>query len=889
MALAPGTRLGPYEIVAPLGAGGMGEVYRARDTRLGRDVAVKVLPQHLSANPEVRARFEREAKTVSSLNHAHICSLFDVGREGDTDYLVMELVEGETLATRLAKGALPSGEVLKLGAQIADALDRAHRAGIVHRDLKPGNVMLTKAGAKLMDFGLARVTGMEGPSGSLTRTSLAHSPTVAAPLTAEGTIVGTFQYMSPEQLEGNEADARSDLWALGCVLYEMATGKRAFEGRSQATLISAIMTAEPPPVSRLAAASPPALDRLIGRCLAKDPDDRWQTARDLMHELHGMAGGASQVGAPAGQRMEAGRAASRGTQGRMAWAVAAIFALAAAALALVLVTRARAPKHPVQLSLTAPENTQFVDFSSIAAISPDGRSVAFTAPDSSGRFDLWVQPLDSPEATRLARTGGPAEVCWSPDSRNLALLELGVGVLRTVPVTGGTPVKLCDAPSGRGAAWNRDGVIVFGAASHGPLHRIPASGGAPTQATWLDSTRHEASHRFPCFLPDGEHFLFASMPPGPEGFDIYVGSLRARTTKKVMTAGSAVVYAEPGYVLFRSGDKVMAQRFDTRGLKLQGAPVALSDAPPASDLDAEPVATASNNGRLIHLVAQSPEQQLQWFDRTGVPRGTLSLPAGQWGRPEFSPDDRYVAVQNGDDLWRVDLARSVAVRLTSNGAVNANPVWSPDGARIAFTQGGRGREEIFVMNSDGSGEAQLLPTTDDLFKTAEDWTREGLVFHNIRGETFRDVYLASVSGDTKPTPLIRTRFAEYRARVSPDRRWVAYVSNESGLEDVYIQSFPVPGHKLRVSSRGAGRAWWMPGSDELCYRATSGELMSVKLTRKGDELEAGEPQPLFRFPPGVLGHSMSHDGQRFLTSAVSPSARPRRLRVILDWVGLVKQ
>ncbi|MEO5616743.1 MAG: protein kinase [Candidatus Eisenbacteria bacterium] len=884
MALLPGTRLGPYEIVAPLGAGGMGEVYRARDSRLGRDVAVKVLPEHLSANPEVRARFEREAKAVSSLNHPHICTLHDVGREGDTDYLVMELVEGESLAQRLERGALPAPDVLRLGAQIADALDRAHRAGVVHRDLKPGNVMLTRSGAKLMDFGLARATGLAGATGSGSMlATMTHSPTVAAPLTAEGSIVGTFQYMAPEQLEGKEADARADLWALGCVLYEMATGRRAFDGRSQASLISAIMSSEPAPASQLAPASPPALDHLIGRCLAKDADDRWQTARDLMHELRAISEGGSQSVA------RAQAVASRSGRTRLPWAIAGISAIAAAVLAFVVVSRNLVPSLPVQLSLTAPEHAQFPVFASMAAISPDGRSVAFCATDSSGQRGIWLRRLEAPEAALLAPTGSFAGVFWSPDNRAIGILDLGDGRLKTISVGGGTPTTLCAAPNGRGGAWNRDGVILFGPDAQSPLFRVAAGGGAPVQATWLDSTRHEAAHRFPCFLPDGEHFLFAALPPGPEGFEIYAGSLRSRDVRKIMTAGSAPTYAAPGYLLFQRGENLMAQRFDAGRLKLEGAAVAVAAAPPRSDLDAEWVVSASENGHLVFLSGNVPDTQLEWFDRTGARRGVLSLPAGKWGRPVLSPDDRFAAVPRGDDLWRVDLARSVAVRLTSNGASNSSPVWSHDGSKIAFTMGQRGREELMVMNSDGSGEARVLATNDDLFKTAEDWPRAGLVFSSIAGETFRDLWLAPEAGGGAPAPLVRTRFAEFGARVSPDGHWIAYQSNEAGDDDVYIQSFPVPGHKIRVSSRGAGRAWWMPGSDEICYRANSGEMMSVKLTRNGEDFEAGEPRILFQFPQGVQGTCLSRDGQRVLVNRASAGAVPRSLRVVLDWRGLLRK
>jgi len=899
MSLAAGIKLGPYEVLAPLGAGGMGEVYRAKDTRLGREVAVKVLPQHLSSEPEVRARFEREARTVSALNHPHICTLFDVGSADGVDYLVMELLEGETLAARLAKGALGPAEVLRLGSQIADALDRAHRAGIVHRDLKPGNVMLTKSGAKLMDFGLARATGLLGPVGSgMSRAGLTQSPTIAAPLTAEGTILGTFQYMSPEQLEGREADARSDLWALGCVLYEMACGRRAFEGRSQATLIAAIIQSEPPPISQVAPLSPPALDRLVARCLAKDPDDRWQTARDLMHELRAIGGGPASVTGASAVSMSGAAAVARrdGRPGRLVWAIAAAALALGGAIGFGLGPALRPKKtidQPVQLSLLPHSGAQMSIYGGALAISPDGRSVAYFAVDSGKPLGIWLQSLDAPGPTQLMSSVGFAFPFWAPDGRSVGIMDQGADRIFTVRVGEGSPLTLCPAAGPRGATWNRSGVIVFAPRTTGPLLRISASGGEPVQVSWPDPARHEAAHRFPWFLPDGEHFLFVSLPAGPEGFDVYAGSLGSREVTKIMTAGSAATYAEPGYLLFRRSGKVMAQRFDARALKVEGDPVALADAPPVSDMDAEPVAQASADGRLVLLDARDAETQLGWFDRTGASHETLALPVGKWGRPSLSPDDRFAVVANGDDLWRVDLARAVATRLTAAAGTNPEPgVWSPDGSRIAFTRN-QGREEIFVMSADGSGE-RALATTPDLFKNPEDWTRDGLLIASIAEKTGRDLWLVPNGDGSKPVPWLQTEFGEYHGKVSPDGHWCAYLSNEAGKDDVYIQSFPVAGHKVRVSTTGAGRVWWMPGGDEVCFRSAggkgaAGDYWCASVTHKGSDLEVGEPRLLFRVPTEVLGSDFSHDGKRLLTSITAPGSQTGTIRVILDWTALLKR
>ena len=877
MPLTPGTRLGPYEIVAPLGAGGMGEVFRATDTRLGREVAIKVLPQHLSSNPEVRARFEREAKTVSSLNHPNICTLFDVGREGDTDFLVMELVEGETLAQRLEKGALPSAEVLRLGGQIADALDRAHRAGVVHRDLKPGNVMLTKSGAKLMDFGLARATGMAGPAGrsGATMGSLAHSPTVAQPLTAEGTIIGTFQYMAPEQLEGGEADARCDLWALGCVLYEMATGRRAFDGRSQASLITSIMGSQPVPISQVAPLSPPGLDRLVQACLAKDPADRLQSAHDIRVQLAWIAEGGSQAGVPAPV------AANRRRRERLAWAVAAVAVAAVALLAWRLFGSRDSGPEAIQTLIEAPRDAKLNARQAELALSPDGRTVSFVADGG-----LWIRPLESATATRLPGTNGAFRPFWSPDSRTIAYFANGR--LMRIPAAGGSPTSVCEAISGRGGSWGPDDTILLAPALGGPIMRVSAAGGDMVPVTTLDSTRRESGHRFPWFLPDGQHFLFATLPGTPDGWDTYVGSLRSGKVKRLLTARSVAVYAEPGYLVFERDGRVLAQRFDPRRLELEGAPVSIAEAPEPSDLDAEPVASPSRNGRLAILRSEPSDTHLEIRREGGATLSRLELPPAPWQVSSASPDGRRAAILKDDELWVVDLARSVPMRFADHLASLPSSVWSPDGTRIAFALKHEEREEIYIGGLDGRME--LVPTTDDTFKGVTDWSRDGryLVFWAQNAKTDIDLWILPMDGDRKPVPYQRGTAAETAGRISPDGRWLAYVSNETGDEEVYVQSFPEPGRKVRVSLDGGYAPNWMDGGRRLNFLNDARQEVLTVPVQAGVEFQPGPPRKLRDLPTDVTSGSWLRDDATLLVS-VGTGERPRAIRLIQDWTALLRR
>ncbi|PYQ37591.1 MAG: hypothetical protein DMF55_00335, partial [Acidobacteria bacterium] len=666
MTLAAGTRLGPYEIVSEVGSGGMGEVYRARDTRLGRTVAVKVLPSHLSASPEVRQRFEREAKTISQLSHPHICALYDVGNQDGVEFLVMEYLEGEALSNRLVKGPLAFDQVLRYGLEIADALDRAHRQGVVHRDLKPANIMLTKSGVKLLDFGLAK---MVAPAAARSGASLTTLPTqTGRDLTAEGTILGTFQYMAPEQLEGRDADARSDIFAFGAVLYEMATGKKAFSGRSQASLISSIMTSEPAPASTVVPTAPPAFDRVVRTCLAKDPDDRWQTAHDIGVQLRWIQDGATSA-APV----------SVGPRRRTAalflpWLLAA---LAAALLAGVLLRdwrRSSLRAAVTRFLVLAPEKTMFTPPGELSsaqmALSPDGRTLAFVANPGGARPLLWIRPLDSLTAVPLPGTEDALHPFWSPDGRSLGFFT--PTSLKRVEASGGTPQRLCDAVAGRGGSWSSQGVIVFSQSSPTPLFRVQDTGGESQPATEFDVARAEDRHRFPFFLPDGKRFLFWARSTKRENTGIYVASLDSRKARMVVNSESMGQYAG-GYLLTVQQGMLVAYPFDEVSVQLRGNPVRVAEGVLTGNPPGYAPFSVSGSNVLAYSTPSAKSRQLAWFDRSGRRVGTVGE-AGDYSTPRLSPDGKRIAValreesKTNTDIWVSDSTRGAWSRLTFDPA-----------------------------------------------------------------------------------------------------------------------------------------------------------------------------------------------------------------------------
>ncbi len=881
MPILSGTKLGPYEITSPLGAGGMGEVYRARDTRLGRDVAIKVLPQHLSDNAEVRSRFEREAKTTSSLNHPHICTLFDVGREGETDFLVMELVEGDTLASRLEKGWLPLDQLLKLGAEITDALDKAHREGIIHRDLKPGNIMLARTGAKLMDFGLARDTGIPGAgAGSgVSITSLSHSPTVAQPLTAQGSIVGTFQYMAPEQLEGAEADARTDLWALGCVLYEMATGRCAFSGATQASLISSIMKDQPPPISGIQELSPPGLDRLVRACLEKDPNERIQTAREVRLHLKWIVEGGSQAGVPAPV------AARRRSRERLAWTLAAVAGSIAVGLAIWSFGFPVPAAQTLRFEVVSPSMVQSQDS---PRISPDGRLLAYNATDSLGQSRIWIRPLAALEAQPVPGTDGANRPFWSPDSRFLAFMA--GGKLKKISLSGGPATVICDAPTGADGTWGRSGVILFDGRADDPIMRVAASGGVAVAAISPDSTSKVFQVGWPEFLPDGKHYLYLSVIPTPT---LRVGAIDSPKIVELGPCESQVQFIPSGHLLYSRGGSLVIQRFDPRALKFTGEPVPVAEQVGSSVVGSSDF-RASDNGVLVYSTRSADAGEVVELDRSGVQRRRLSAPPLSLV-PVLSPDDRRLALRVMDpqtrtrDLWLVDRTRDLATRFTFEKGNENYPQWAPDGSRIVYWSDTPGAMGIVSKRISGSGETELLIATSSEVDP-KDWSGDGsTLFYDVSTASGTDIWMLPMTGEGKASPFLNGTFREYDGRLSPDGKFLAYVSDESGRDEIYVQTFPDRNKKWQVSTHGGNDPQWDSGGHDLYYLSPDQQMMSAPFVT-GGVFEPGIPKSLFAAPVlfpglGITHYAVTADGQTFIIVRPTSHRALPTTTVVVNWMA----
>jgi serine/threonine protein kinase len=861
--IVSGTRLGPYEIVAPIGAGGMGEVYRARDTRLDRQVAVKILPAEFAQNAQFKLRFAREAKTISQLSHPNICTLYDVGE----NYIVMELLDGDSLADRLIKGPLPLREVLKYGVQIAEALGKAHREGIVHRDLKPGNIMLTKAGAKLLDFGLAK--------GGAPPASAESEATVQKPLTQEGYVLGTYQYMAPEQLAGEEPDARADIFAFGAVLYEMATGKRAFEGKTKTSLIAAIVSGDPKPMMELQPLTPAALEHVVKKCLAKDREDRWQSASDIAEELRWI----SEAGSQAGVSPPIVR---RRTMFRRV-AAAMILAIAGGFLGWQLHTP-RAPSR-TESEIAPPEGIDFSYISGPMALSPDGGMLVFAARDAQGHTMLWLRRLDGSAARPIAGTENGSVPFWSPDGRYLGFFS--EGKLRKVGLRGGAPDVLADAPRPLGGTWNRDGDILFAPQFDSPLWRVSAAGGKATKVT---RDRRIA----PCFLPDGRHFLSTSYKAYGESDGVYVGSLDTEKETLILPQlYSSAAYVAPGFLLYSKDGDLRAQRFDTRNMRVEGDSIRLAE---RVQLDSGhgnlALFAVSQSGTLTYLPGGTAGlTQLTWVTRDGKVSGTLG-PPGHFYTPRISHDGKRVAVDLSDpvtnrgDIWIFDLKRNIATRATYDPTNETGALWLKNDQRFVFMSEKLGQADLYEHVADGS-QVDTLLFASKLRKMPADISPDdqSVIFQSLSQDQY-DLFVLSRK-DRRVTPWLATRFNELGAQFSPDGRWILYQSDESGQWEVYVRRFADPEEKYLISTGGGSMTSWRNDGREIFYISPDRKMMVVPV-KLDPAFDIGEARSLFeaRVKTEDLLTSRQYDtrnGEHFLLNLAVGEQGSKPMTLVQNW------
>jgi serine/threonine protein kinase len=852
----------------------MGEVYRARDTRLERTVAIKILSAEIDT-PAAREQFDREARAISSLTGPNICTLYDVGTQDGRTFLVMEYLLGETLAQALSRGPLPLKKVLEYAIQIAGALDQIHRQGLIHRDLKPGNIMLTKSGVKLLDFGLAKIA--RNPDWLHGASNLTHTLT-AAP---GGPLLGTCQYVAPELFAGKKPDTRCDIFAFGAVLYEMITGQRAFAGTTQALTIANILERDPPPMKPPEASGPrlSALEHLVRTCLLKNPEERRQTAHDILLELRWMA-----------ELDESSEALQQAADRRVrpTWIVVALLTLAMSVTAFLLLLR-----HPdqkpqlIRVSALPPEKADFVA-NSLPAISPNGRRLIFAA-SSGGKAQLWVRDLDSATPWALAGTDGASNPFWSPDNNEVGFFANGK--LRKVKLTGGPSLVVCDAMQGRGGSWSRNGVILFTPSTTEALYKVPSDGGKPEPVTKLDSSAGEVSHRWPWFLPDGRHFLYTGRNAEPSKTAIYAGDLQSGQKQRIRATSSNAVYGQPGYLLFVSEHALMAETFDATRLRTSGEPFHVADQVGLIAANLQAAFSVSETGVVAYYSGEGSRlnSQLTWFDRNGKTLGTVGEP-GSFVKPAISPDGRLLAVDRLDeqsgayDVWQYDLARGSPTRVTFDARQDGYPVWSPDGGSIAFAGKRAGHYQIYRKSAGSTAKDEvLLESPFDKFPS--DWSRDGryLIFYQIDPVTKYDIWALPLTGDRKPYPLLQTAFNEHRATLSPDVRWLAYCSDETGRDEIYVQSFPTLGNKWKVSDGGGTRPVWSRNGKELFYIASDRKLM-VSAVSAGAKFEAGSPQPLFTTRPNITRFfDVSPDGRRFLLVDPLPDPVTPPINLLFNW------
>jgi Tol biopolymer transport system component len=876
----------------------MGEVYRARDTRLDRTVAIKVLASHLSASPELKQRMEREARAISSLNHPHICQLYDIGSQDGTDYLVMEFLVGETLGERIRKGSVPLNEVYKIGMEVAEALEVAHRRGIVHRDLKPGNIMLTPAGAKLMDFGLAKPLGAptmaSGTAPSFTASPTMSGPSPMSPLTTAGSIVGTIQYMAPEQIEGKEADARSDIFAFGSVLYEMTTGKRAFEGKSQISVASSILEKDPQPLSAAKPLTPPAFEHVVTTCLQKDPEDRFQTAHDVGLQLKWIAEGGSAAAVPAMPLT------SHSKRGRLGWVAGIIAAAVLGTIAGILFYRSASPAPLIRTVINTPEGASVMltgDFAGPPVLSPDGAYMAFTAANGGGQSKtaLWIRPMDRLEPQMLAGTEGAIFPFWSPDGRSLGFFA--ENKLKIIDLAGGSPQVLCDANFGRGGTWGPNGVILFTPDTQKALVRISAAGGTPTDVTKLDRAQH-TSHRWPYFLPDGKHFLYLAIVHDPSkavNNTLYYASLDGRENRPLFHSQSNAVYAN-GFLLFARGNQLMAQPFDpasgTMSGEARGLAGGIVDDASTWHMDV----SVSNTGLMVLGSGGTTDWKLVWMDRNGTQIGIAADKLTDLQSARLSPQGDRIAFTMDTgvvDVWVLDLARGIRTRLTFGPASNSFPVWSPDGKWVAYNSDRNGHSNFYRKLSDGSGTEEFLRTNDQI-GIPSDWSRDGkyLIYgHGPVGYTNWDIWALPMEGEHKPwlvSPHVGNASSGY-GRLSPDGRWLAYSSTESGRAEVYVVPFRGGQGRWQVSANGGSQPAWSSDARELYYANLNFTVLAVPVKEVNGVPQFGAAQPLTTnaSAPNFF-YDVTPDGKKVLLPLVSQQVN-QSMTVVTNWPTALKK
>jgi Tol biopolymer transport system component len=885
MSLTPGARLGAYEVVALLGAGGMGEVYRARDTRLGRDVAIKVIPAALSSDPDRLQRFEQEARATATLNHPNILAVYDIGTHEGSPFIVSELLDGETLRERLNSGPLPVRKAIDFGIQISQALAAAHEKGIVHRDLKPENIFINKDGrAKILDFGLAKLTQ---PEGGVAATS--NLPTTPVQ-TQHGLVLGTLGYMAPEQVRGLTADHRADIFAFGAVLYEMLSGRRAFRGETTADTMSAILKEDPPDLPVAERHIPPALSRIIDRCLEKNPSARFGTAGDLAFALEALSSH-SGTGSAAVMDVAPRRAHAPAW---LPWTVVAVALLAAIGAGAWASLRPAPVPATFRSTLLPPDGVAIRDQapSRLFALSPDGRRLAFVGIGADRRRMLWVRSLNALTAQPLVGTDDAIGPFWSPDSRSIGFFTgISSGKIKKVDVEGGPPITLCDyRGASAGADWNAGGDILFStvSASGGVgIQRVSSSGGVPSMLMEPEAKTGETDYWWPFFLPDGKHFLYLALGPGRSALGIYAASIDSSERKLIVKGGSNAKYAQ-GHLLFMRDNTLLAQKFDPDRLEVQGDAVPIAEQ--LRSLAPTGAYSVSQTGVLAYATGeQGGDARLTWIDGSGRQLGTVGEPAA-YGDLRLSPDGKRATVTLPDpnrgtrDVWIVDLVRDLLTRFTFDPANDLAAVWSPDGERIVFSSNRSGRQDLFEKPSSGAGSERVL-LADNVNKSPQSWSADGrFLLYAVAPGANADLWVLPLTGDAKPFPFLTTPFNEISGAFSPDGQWVSYMSNESGRPEAYVTPFPGPGGKWQVSSGGAVQPVWRRDGREIMFSTIDGTIMATPVTTEGNRFAVGAARQLFPTRSGGLRsfYDVTPD-VRFLVNLAPERSDTMAITLVVNW------